>query len=84
MERRALLRGLLAGIPATAAVVTGVAAKSSTFVRATSEHSIEACAQQIEALRKRVESSDIATKRALRTLTALTALSLGLDVSALL
>ena len=81
MERRALLKGLAVGIPAT---VAGVAAKSGAYVRDTSEQSVDACMQQIESLRKRVEESEVLTKKMLKTVLALTALSLGMDVSALL
>jgi len=84
MERRALVRGLLLGIPASAAVMAGAAAKSKAYVRETSEHSIDALKSQVEALRKRIDETDASTKKWLKTLTALTLLSLGLDFSALL
>ena len=84
MERRALLRGFALGIPATAAAMAGVAAKSGAYVKDTSEQSLGSCKQQIDALRKRMDESDVATKKMLRTVLALTALSLGMDVSALL
>ena len=83
MERRALLRGLLAGIPVTAAVA-GVAAASGSYVRETSAQSVEACMRRIDALRKRVDESDASTKKLLKAALALSALSLGLDLSALL
>lgn len=84
MERRALLRGLAIGIPATAAGVAGLAAKSGAYVRDTSEQSLDSCKQQIDALRKRLAESEISTKRMLKAVLALAALSLGVDVSALL
>lgn len=84
MERRALLRGLAVGIPATAAAVAGVAVKSGAYVRETSEQSLDACMQQIDALRKRMDESEVSTKKMLKAMLALTALSLGMDVSALL
>ena len=84
MERRALLRGLMLGIPATAAAVAGVAAKSGAFVRESSEQPVAACMRQVDALRKRMDRSDAQTKKLIKVLFALTALSLGLDVSALL
>jgi hypothetical protein len=84
MERRALLRGLLIGIPATAAGVAGLAAKSSAYVRETSEQSVDACMQQINALRKRMDESEVSAKKMLKAVLALTALSLGMDISALL
>lgn len=84
MQRRALLKGFAIGIPATAAAVAGVAAKSGAYVRDTSEQSLDSCKQQLDSLRKRMDESDISTKKMLRTILALTALSLGMDVSALL
>ena len=84
MERRALLKGLMVGIPATAAAVAGAAIKSGTYVRDTSEQSMESLKSQIDALRKRVDESDASTKKLLKTLCALTTLSLGIDVSSLL
>jgi len=84
MERRTLLKGLMIGIPATAAAVAGAAVKSGAYVRDTSEQSIDALKSQVEALRKRVDESDASTKKMLKTLCALTALSLGIDVSSLL
>ena len=84
MERRAILRGLLAGIPVTAAAVAGAAARSGAYVRDTKDQSVEACSRRIDALRKRLDESDGSTKKLLRAALALSALSLGLDVSALL
>ena len=84
MERRAILRGLLAGIPVTTVAVAGAAAKSSAYVRETSEYSVDTCMRQIEALRQRFDESDASTKKLLKVALALSALSLGFDVSALL
>ena len=84
MQRRALLKGLMVGIPATAAAVAGVAVKSGAYVRETSEQSIESLKSQVDSLRKRVDESDTSTKKMLKTLCVLTALSLGIDVSLLL
>ena len=84
MQRRALLKGLMIGIPATAAAVAGAAVKSGAYVRETSEQSIESLKTQLDALRKRVDESDASTKKMLKALCALTALSLGIDVSLLL
>ena len=84
MERRTLLKGLMVGIPATAAAVAGAAVKSGTYVRDTSEKSMDSLKSQVEALRKRVDESDASTKQMLKTLCPLTALSLGIAVSSLL
>ncbi len=84
MERRAVLRGLMVGIPAAAAMVATAAAKSTHYVQETSEQSLEACRRQVDDLRKRMDRSEASTKKALKVVLALTALSLGMDVSALL
>jgi hypothetical protein len=84
MERRALLKGLMVGIPATASAVAGAAVKSGAYVRESSEQSMDSLKSQVDALRKRIDESDASTKKMLKTLCALTALSLGIDVSSLL
>ncbi len=84
MERRAVLRGLMVGVPAAAAVVAAAAAKSTLYVQETSEQSLEACRRRVDDLRKRMDRSEASTKKALKVVLALTALSLGMDVSALL
>ena len=84
MDRRALLRGLALGAPAAALAVAGAAAKSTDYVREKSDQSLEACKRQLDDLRKRVDRSEASTRRALKVVFALTALSLGIDASALL
>ena len=84
MQRRALLKGLMVGIPVTAAAVAGAAVKSGAYVRESSEQSIDSVRTQLDALRKRIDESDASTKKMLKTLCVLTALSLGIDVSLLL
>ena len=84
MDRRALLRGLALGAPAAALAVAGAAAKSTDYVREKSDQSLEACKRQLDDLRKRMDRSEASTKQALKVVFALTALSLGIDASALL
>ena len=84
MQRREILRGLVIGAPAAAVAVAGAAAKSTGYVREKSEQSMEACKRQIDDLRERMDRSEASTKRALKVVFALTALSLGVDASALL
>ena len=84
MERRALLKGLAVGLPAAAATVAGAAVKTTQYVRDTSDQSLETCKRQLDELRERMDRSETSTKKALKAAFALTALSLGLDVSALL
>ena len=83
MDRRALLRGLALGAPAAALAVAGAAAKSTDYVREKSDQSLEACKRQLDDLRKRVDRSEASTRQALKVAFALTALSLGIDASAL-
>ncbi len=84
MDRRALLRGLALGAPAAALAVAGAAAKSTDYVREKSDQSLEACKRQLDDLRKRMDRSEASTRQALKVVFALTALSLGIDASALL
>ena len=84
MQRREILRGLILGTPAAALAVAGVAAKSTDFVREKSEQSLDTCKRQLDELRERMDRSEESTKRALKVVFALTALSLGIDASALL
>ena len=84
MERRELLRGLIACAPAAAAAVTGAAATSTEYVREKSDQSLETVKGQLDDLRKRMDRSDATTGKALKVAFALTALSLGIDLSAIL
>ena len=85
MQRREILRGLILGTPAAAAAAAGVAAARSTgYVREKSERSLETCKRRYDELRERMDRSEASTKKALKIVFALTALSLGVDASALL
>ena len=84
MQRREILRGLILVTPAAALAVAGAAAKSTDFVREKSEQSLDTCKRQFDELRERMDRSEESTKRALKVIFALTALSLGIDASALL
>ena len=84
MERRELLRGLIAGAPAAAAAAAGAAATSTDYLREKSDQSLETVKCQLDDLRKRMDRSDASTKKALKVALALTALSLGIDLSAIL
>jgi len=84
MERRELLRGLIVGAPAAAAMVAGAAATSTDYVREKSDQSLETVKRQLDDLRKRMDHSDASTRKALKVAFALTALSLGIDLSAIL
>ena len=69
---------------APVAAVAGAAAKSTDYIREKSDQSLQTCKRQIDDLRNRLDSSEASTKRALKVVFALTALSLGIDASALL
>ena len=84
MERRELLRGLILGAPTAAAVVAGAAARSSDYVRDKSDQSLDTVKRQLDDLRERMDRSDASTRKAVKVAFALTALSLGIDLSALL
>ena len=84
MDRRALLRGLALGAPVAAAAVAGAAVKSTDYIREKSDQSLETCKRQIDDLRERMDRSEASTRKALKVVFALTALSLGIDASALL
>ena len=85
MQRREILRGLILGTPAAAVALAGVAAaKSTDFMREKSEQSLDTCKRQLDELRERMDRSEASTRKALKVAFALTALSLGIDASALL
>lgn len=52
MERRALLRGLLVAAPAVTAIVAGAAARSTLYIKETSELSLVALKKQVDELAK--------------------------------
>ena len=84
MERRALLRGLLVAAPAVTAIVAGAAARSTLYIKETSELSLAALKKQVDELAKTMDRSEASNKKILKALLVLTALSLGIDASLLL
>ena len=81
MQRRALLKGLCAaGIPAAAAIAT----TSATRLRETTDTSIDALKAQVDGLRTRIEKIENKNNKIARAALAIAALSLGVDISALL
>lgn len=84
MERRALLRGLLVAAPAVTAIVAGAAARSTLYIKETSELSLAALKKQVDELAMRMGRSEASNKKILKALLVLTALSLGIDASLLL
>lgn len=84
MERRALLRGLLVAAPTVTAIAAGAAARSTLYIKETSELSLAALKKQVDELAKRMGRSEASNKKILKALLVLTALSLGIDASLLL
>jgi hypothetical protein len=84
MKRRALLRGLLVGLPASAGVAAGAALRSRDYVKGVSEPSLTALKARIDALKTQLEQRDARNKTLIKLAIGLAALSLGLDASALL
>lgn len=84
MERRALLRGLLVAAPVVTAIVAGAAARSTLYIKETSELSLAALKKQVDEFAKRMDRSEASNKKIFKALLALTALSLGIDASLLL
>ena len=81
MQRRALLKGLAVALPAAA----GTAAVASVrFAKETGDQSLEALKGQFNELKSRFEDSDRTNRKLIKAALALAALSLGVDVSALL
>ena len=81
MLRRTMLKGLLVGIPVTAG---GAAVASATFLKDKSQQTLESLEQRIDALKQQFESADRRNKKLIRIALGAAALSLGIDVSALL
>lgn len=81
MQRRALLRGMLAGLPVAA---TGAAAAAYAHSREAVDGGLERVSARVDALARDVRESKQAQKRMFRTLAVLTGLSLGIDISAFL
>lgn len=80
LHRRQVLKGLLAGVPVAAATVSAHSLRAAQTLRQATEPSWEALRERVAAL----EQSDTKTRKLVRAALALAALSLGLDVSALL
>jgi hypothetical protein len=81
MLRRTMLKSLLVGVPVTAG---GAAVASATFLKDKSQQTLASVEQRLDDLKKRFESADARNKKMIRIALGAAALSLGLDVSALL
>jgi hypothetical protein len=81
MQRRAILKGLLAGVPVAAAAAT---AASASFIREKTEQTRSSLEQRFEELKSRFEQADERNKKMLRLALGAAALSLGIDISSLI
>jgi len=84
MDRRAVLKGLFAaGVPAAAAA-TALAARTTSAVRDGTATSIDSLRQQLESLKTRFAETDAKNQKLIRLAIAMAALSLGVDITAVL
>lgn len=88
MERRAILKGLAVGLPVAAA---GAAATSARFIKdkgdqgfATLEKTVASMQEQLDQLKSRYRESDERNRKLVRVAVGAAALSLGVDLGALL
>lgn len=81
MQRRAMLKGLLVGVPIAAGAAT---AASVAYVKEKSSETRDSLESRFEQLKTRFEQSDRRNQKMIRIALGAAALSLGIDVSALL
>ncbi len=84
MQRRALLKGIVRGIPVAAGAAAGAAMHSATAARELADPAVQGIKDQLEALSSRLDRNDARTKKLLRVALVAASLSLGLDLTALL
>lgn len=81
MQRRAMLKGLLVGVPVAAGAAT---AASVAFVKDKGSETFGSLEQRFNQLKTQFEESDKRNQKLIKIALAAAALSLGIDVSALL
>lgn len=81
MQRRAMLKGLLAGMPVAAGAA---AAASAAYVKDKGTSTLDTLEQRLDDLKTRLEDADQRNQKLIRIALGAAALSLGVDVSALL
>ena len=81
MQRRAVLKGLLAGMPVAAGAA---AAASAAYVRDKGAATLGTLERRVDELKARLEESDQRNRKLIKIALGAAALSLGVDVSALL
>ena len=81
MQRRAVLKGLLAGMPVAAGAA---AAASAAYVKDKGAATLGTLERRVDELKARLEESDQRNRKLIKIALGAAALSLGVDVSALL
>jgi len=81
MQRRAMLKSLLVGIPAAAGAA---AATSTSYLRDKGQLTLESLEGRINELKARFDESDQRNRKLIRLALGAAALSLGIDIGALL
>lgn len=81
MQRRAILKGLLVGVPVAAGAAT---AASMAYVKDKGSETLGSLEKRFDKLKAQFEASDRRNQKLIRIALGAAALSLGVDVSALL
>ena len=81
MQRRELLKGLAIGLPSAAGAA---AVASAAFIRDKGSEAKASLEQRFDDLKARFEESDARNRKLVKVALGAAALSLGLDISALL
>lgn len=81
MQRRAMLKGLLIGVPIAAGTA---AAASAAFVKDKGQLTLETLEQRLDDFKARLEESDQRNRKLIKIALGAAALSLGVDVTSLL
>ena len=84
MQRRALLKGLAIGLPTVVGTAAAVTMKSAHRAKQTADQTLEGLSAQIRDLRTQFEQSERSNKKLIKAAVAIAALSLGIDISALI
>ena len=88
MERRAMLKGLLVSMPVVAGAAAAASAAyvkdSASYVKDKGQETYASLEKRVEELKNRFEESDQRNKKLIKLALGAAALSLGIDLGALL
>ena len=88
MERRAMLKGLLVSMPVAAGAAAAASAAymkdSASFVKDKTQETYAALEKRVDELKSQFDESDKRNKKLIKLALAAAALSLGIDLGALL